>query len=224
MSSSTSPLRGIIFDMDGVLCDSEPFICAAAIQMFQETYNQRVVKEDFAPFVGAGEDRFIGGVAEKYGVTLTMPRDKLRTYAIYLEIIKGCLKPLPGAVDFIRDARKRGLRTAVATGADQIKMDGNLREIGVSPSEFEALITGDDVERKKPDPQIFLQAASRIAVPPAECLVVEDAVNGVRAAKAAGCRCLALTTSFTAQTLRDAGADFIAADLATVPPAVLENA
>src|SRR5947208_13492046 len=101
------PLSGIIFDMDGVLCDSEPFIAAAAMEMFRQTYGQTVERADFAPFVGAGEDRFIGGVAEKYGITLTMPRDKLRTYTIYLELIRGQLQPLPGAVDFIRASRQR---------------------------------------------------------------------------------------------------------------------
>ena len=181
------PLRGIIFDMDGVLVDSEPFICEAAMRMFEGTYGQIVKREDFAPFVGAGEDRFIGGVAEKYGVTLSMPRDKFRTYEIYLDIIRGRLDPLPGAIQFVRLVRSRGLKSAVATSADRVKMEGNLREIKLSPADFDAIITGDDVAKKKPDPEIFLLAALRINLPPAECLVIEDAPNGIRAAKAAGC-------------------------------------
>src|SRR5256885_10570934 len=97
-SSNLQSIAGVIFDMDGVLCDSEPFIAAAAIEMFRQNYRLSVTREEFAPFVGAGEDRFIGGVAEKHGIKLTMPRDKQRTYAIYLELIKGKLHPLPGAV------------------------------------------------------------------------------------------------------------------------------
>ena len=215
------PLSGIIFDMDGVLCDSEPFIAAAAIEMFHENYGQPVERADFAPFVGAGEDRFIGGVAEKYGITLTMPRDKLRTYAIYLDLIKGKLQPLPGAVDFIHACRARGLRLAVATSADRIKMEGNLHQIGVPADTFDAIVTGDDVDRKKPDPQIFLLAATRLVLPPAQCLVIEDATNGVRAGKAAGCRCLGIMTSFNEPTLRDAGADYVARDLSDVPAGAL---
>ena len=91
-------VEGIIFDMDGVLCASEPFICEAAMAMFTGTYGVTVQKDDFIPFVGTGEDRFIGGVAEKYGVKLTMPRDKARTYEIYLGIIKGRLEPFASAV------------------------------------------------------------------------------------------------------------------------------
>jgi HAD superfamily hydrolase (TIGR01509 family) len=215
--TDTMPLAGINFDMDGVLCDSEPFIASAAAEMFRQTYGLTVTRQDFAPFVGAGEDRFIGGVAEKYGVKLTMPRDKLRTYEIYLEHIKGQLRPLPGAIDFIHSCRSRGFKLALATSADRIKMDGNLAEIGLTSGTFDAVVTGDDVERKKPDPQIFLLAASRLKLPPPQCLVIEDAVNGVRAGKAAGCGCLGIMTSFAEQTLRDAGADWVARDLSVVP-------
>jgi HAD superfamily hydrolase (TIGR01509 family) len=210
-------IRGVIFDMDGVLVDSEPFICEAAMRMFEETYRQVVKREDFIPFVGAGEDRFIGGVAGKYGITLSMPRDKFRTYEIYLELIRGRLEPLPGAVEFVRAVQSRGMRTAVATSADRVKMEGNLREIGLAVADFDAVVTGDDVARKKPDPEIFLVAAGRIGLEPAHCLVVEDAPNGVRAAKAAGSPCLGLTSSFPESTLREAGADYVATDLAHVP-------
>src|SRR5690242_295877 len=105
-------IQGIIFDMDGVLCDSEPFINEAAIRMFAQVHGVKVQPDDFLPFVGAGEDRYVGGVAEKYGVRLSMPADKNTTYAIYLQIIRGRLHPLPGAVEFIAEARRRGLKLA----------------------------------------------------------------------------------------------------------------
>lgn len=206
-------LRGVIFDIDGVLCDSEPLIAAAACRMFLESYGVTVTPEDFVPFIGTGEDRFLGGVAEKAGVSLTMPRDKERTYTLYLEMIVGTLQSIPGSKDFVRACRAHGLSTAVATSADRIKMTGNLREIDLPPEEFSACVTGDDITRKKPDPEIFLTAAARMALPPSDCLVVEDAVHGVQAAKAAGCRCLALSTSFSEAELLRAGADFCAADL-----------
>ena len=103
------PIRGIIFDMDGVLCDSEPFICEAACRMFQE-HGVQVVPEDFQPFVGMGEERFLGGVAEKYGVKFNLAVDKTRTYDIYQEIIRGRLQPMNGARSFLDACRGRGLR------------------------------------------------------------------------------------------------------------------
>jgi HAD superfamily hydrolase (TIGR01509 family) len=217
---SESAIRGVIFDMDGVLCDSERFICEAACRMFQEVHHTTVHPDDFLPFVGAGENRYLGGVAEKYGLPFDLERDKARTYAIYLEIIHGRLSPLPGAVQFIGDCRARGLKLAVATSADRVKLVGNLREIGIPEDRFDAVITGNDVERKKPDPQIFLLAAQYLGLPAHQCLVVEDAPNGVKAAKAAGAKCLGLTTSFEEQTLRSAGADWTAPDLAHVPAGV----
>jgi len=206
-----------MFDMDGVLCDSEPFICEAACRMFAERHGVYVRPEDFLPFVGAGEDRYLGGVAEQHGVRLTMPADKERTYAIYLEIIRGRLQPLPGVHGFIAAARAAGWRLAVATSADRVKLDGNLREIGLPADRFDAVVTGSEIERKKPAPDIFLLAAQRLGLPPSDCLVVEDAPNGLQAARAGGFRSLGLTSSFSAAALRAAGADWIAPDLAHVP-------
>jgi HAD superfamily hydrolase (TIGR01509 family) len=109
----------------------------------------------------------------------------------------------------------RGLKMAVASSADKIKVMINLREIGLSVDNFQAIVTGEDVELKKPFPDIYLKAAELIELKPQECLVVEDAVSGVKAGKAAGAKCLALTTSFPANLLSEA--DWICENLAHVP-------
>jgi beta-phosphoglucomutase len=199
--------------MDGVLCDSEAFICEAAMRMFEQNHGVVVHPDDFKPFVGTGEDRYIGGVADKHHVKLDPKRDKATTYDIYLEIIKGRLQPLPGAISFIDDCKRRGMKIAVATSADIIKMNGNLTEIGLPAETFDARVNGLDVERKKPAPDLFLKAAGQLGLDPARCLVVEDAENGCQAAKAAGAMCLGLTSSFSAEALRAAGADWTAPDL-----------
>ncbi|MEI8243536.1 MAG: HAD-IA family hydrolase [bacterium] len=206
-------IRGIIFDMDGVLCDSEPFICEAACRMFQERGVQ-VQPDDFKPFVGTGEDRFIGGVAEKYGVSLDLARDKARTYAIYLDIIRGRLQPMNGVGDYLAACRARGLRLAVASSADEVKVAANLAEIGFPPERFDVVVNGLMVTHKKPAPDIFLLAAERLGLLPAECLVVEDAPSGLRAAQAAGCPALGVRSSFDDATLRAAGAFRTVQDLA----------
>jgi HAD superfamily hydrolase (TIGR01509 family) len=205
---------GVIFDMDGVLLDSEPFICKAACMMFAERGLQ-VRPEDFLPFVGAGENRYIGGVAEKYEFPVEIEDVKKRTYDIYLEIIRGRLEPLPGVHGFLAACREAGKKMALATSADFRKAEGNLREIGLPMSTFDAIVTGEDVVHKKPAPEVFLAAAAKLDLDPRRCLVVEDAVNGVAAARAAGSRCLALTTSFSREQL--AGADWFASDLSAAP-------
>ena len=207
-------IKAVLFDMDGVLVDSEQYISQAGVEMFKEK-GYDVKPEDFTPFTGMGENRFLGGVAEKYGIPFDVEKDKARAYAIYGELVKGKLEALEGVHEFILKCRGKNLKMAVATSADEVKMKINLRETGLKEDSFDALVNGLDVEKRKPDPAIYLKAAKLVGVEPSACLVVEDAVSGVKSAKAAGCRCLALTTSFSADELD--GADWIASNLGTAP-------
>jgi HAD superfamily hydrolase (TIGR01509 family) len=215
----------VIFDMDGVLTDSEWFIAEAGRLMFLENHRTQVTHEDFLPFVGMGENRFLGGVAEKHNVRdFEIERDKKRTYEIYVEIVKGKLQAMPGAVDFVRGCRKLGFKTALATSTDYIKMIANLEAIGFapgSPDAFDTLVNGLDVERRKPFPDIFLLAAERLGSDPADCWVIEDAVGGIAAAKAAGMRCMALLTTFPENEIRSSGADLVVKDLSAAAPQML---
>jgi HAD superfamily hydrolase (TIGR01509 family) len=211
-------IGGVLFDMDGVLVDSESFICKAAIMMFAEL-GLIVSPEDFQPFVGMGENKYIGGVAEKHGIIVDIEQVKARTYNIYEKIVSGKLSPLPGSHEFISKCRNKGLKLALATSADTIKMEVNLKEIGLSRNTFDSIITGLDVKKKKPFPEIYLKAAKNLGLKPGNCLVVEDAISGIDAGKAAGCRCLAVTTSFETAALK--GADWICDSLLNVPDEVL---
>ena len=204
---------GVIFDMDGVLTDSEPLINAAAIAMFKER-GLEAQPDDFLPFVGTGEDRYIGGVAEKHRFPLDLPSAKRRTYEIYLQLVPVRLKAFPGAVELVHACRQAGLRLAVASSADEVKIVANLQQIGLPPDTWGALVTGDDVVLKKPAPDIFLAAAAKLGLLPAQCAVVEDAVNGVQAAKAAGMRCVAVAQTFPATQLQNA--DLVRQDIAAL--------
>lgn len=204
--------------MDGVLLESEEFINRAGVLMFREK-GFEVHPEDFLPFTGMGEDRYLGGVAEKYNIPFDVDQDKRRTYEIYGELVHNNIDPLPGVLDFIEKCKSKGLRIAVATSADKVKMEINLKEINLPVSTFDATVNGLEIEHKKPSPDIFLKAAERIATDPTACLVVEDAVSGVKAGKSAGAKVLALTTTFSAGELGQA--DWIAKDLSEAPDAVL---
>ena len=213
-SSPTHVIQGVLFDLDGVLLESEPFLVDAAIQMFAEK-GAKVAKSDFDPYFGKGEDSLLQGVAAKYSVKMEPISAKNRTYAIYLDLIHNIIQPLPGVHDFIRKCRKHRLRIALASSGDLIKVVGNLSEIHHSMSSFDAVVTGSDITHKKPAPDVFQLAAYRLGLSPENCLVIEDAIVGVAAAKAAGCHCLAVTTNFTADQLKDA--DWIVEDLAHAP-------
>ena len=201
--SDDRKIEAVIFDMDGVLTDSEPLINEAAVAMFQEK-GLAVQPEDFRPFVGTAEDRYIGGVAEKYDFPVDLPSAKKRTYEIYLARVPSSLQAFPGAVELVRVCKNAGLKVAVASSADRIKIDANLKKIGLPPEMWDAIVTAEDVVCKKPAPDVLLVAARRLGLTPERCVVIEDAVNGVQAAKAAGMRCLAVAQTFSPEELQAA--------------------
>jgi len=206
-------VKAVIFDMDGVLTDSEPLINAAAVAMFRER-GLIVQPEDFLPFVGTGENRYLGGVAEKYKFPIEIVSAKKRTYEIYLNLVPSELRAFPGAQDLVRACQRAGLKIAVASSADLIKIVANLRQIGLPPEEWGAILSAEDATHKKPAPDLFLAAARKLGVTPAQCVVIEDAINGIQAAKAAGMRCVAVAQTFPAEKL--GAADLVRPNLASV--------
>lgn len=197
-------IKNVIFDMDGVLIDSEKAIRVSCMEMLKE-HGVTARHEDFMPFVGMGEDRFIGGVAELYQVEYNTGM-KDRAYEIYGQHGREHILVYDGIKELVLELKKKGYRIAVASAADRVKVVINLGCIGLTEADFDAVVTGSDVVNKKPDPEIFLAAAQKIGANPAETMVVEDAVSGCQAARAAGMSCTGVTTSFDAETLKQAGA------------------
>ena len=209
-------IKGVLFDMDGVLIDSEPFILEAAIQGLKQ-FGVNAVPEDFTPFIGAGETRYLGGPSEKYGVAF-QPEMKTVVYAIYADILKQHPDAVYDGVFDVINYVKSKYKAAVCSAADLIKVEHNLNAIGVTPAFLDALVTGSDVTRQKPFPDIFLKGAQLIGIPPENCVVVEDAINGIKAAKAAGSLSVGVTTSFTAEELKEqANPDYIIDNIKQLP-------
>ena len=204
-------IKTLIFDMDGVLIDSEEAITLAA-QEALSCWGINAKFEDFKQFTGMGENKFLGGVAALYGAEYTLDM-KDKTYEIYVSTAKDRVKVYPWSKEILNGLKERGIKIALASAADYTKVECNLQCIGVNPDIFSAIVTGSDVKHKKPHPDIFLTAAKIAGFNPDETLVVEDALSGTKAAKAAGMHCLALTTSFTENLLKEAGADFVFPDL-----------
>ena len=199
-------IKAILFDMDGVLVDSETPLMKCAIDHLKAKYNIDVKFEDFADFVGKGEDAAIGGVVEKNGGTY-LPQMKDECYEIYIQLAETIVEGAPGMRELLPELKK-DFKLAVASSADRRKVDVNIRVLGVDESVFDAVITGSDITNKKPDPEIYLKAAAAVGVAPENCLVVEDAVAGVQAGKAAGCKVVGVAGSFDKCTLIGAGADY----------------
>ncbi len=206
----------VIFDMDGVLIDSEDAITLSAMDALREGYGINASFDDFKEFTGMGEVKFIGGVAEKYGVPFS-PEMKDSAYRIYCETAAERVRVYPWSMTLINSVLDAGYKASVGSAADEIKVLCNINRLSLDTEKLSSLVTASEVVNKKPDPEIFLKASQKAGVSPDMCLVVEDAVSGVTAARRAGMKCIAVTTSFDRQTLLDAGADTVVDDLSSLP-------
>ena len=191
--------KAILFDMDGVLIESEFLMRHSAIQALAD-YGITAKHEDFLPFTGMGEDKFVGGVAEKYGHTYVKAMKEL-SYDYYGQQVKDMTEVPEGIKEMLTTLHEKGLILAVCSAADLRKVKYNIQAIGVDESIFTALVTGSDVTRKKPFPDIYLEGARRVGIEPKDCLVVEDAISGIQAAHAAGMDAAAVPTTFSKEAL-----------------------
>jgi HAD superfamily hydrolase (TIGR01509 family) len=197
----------VIFDMDGVLVDSEHAMMATSIESLSR-FGINPCCDDFLEFTGMGEDMFIGGVARKYGLQYSTDM-KDYAYKLYVEKAQDLVLVFPNVKNVLLNLKDRGFKIAVASAADLIKVESNLNCIGVDVSFFDAVVSGSEVKNKKPDPEIFLKAAEKIGVLQEYCIVIEDALSGIKAAKAAGMASVGITTSFDAETLSSVGPDYV---------------
>ena len=191
-------IKAVLFDMDGVLVDSEELTFVAAIEMLKER-GADARREDFLPFIGAGDIAYLGGAAGVHGLKYDRSMSDI-TYAKYEKLVLEHDIAYKNTVKTVLKLKDMGLKLAVCTSSDLVKMNINLKAIGLQ-DKFDALINGRDIVNNKPAPDIYLKGASLLGAAPSECLVVEDAENGILAAKAAGMHNVALTTTFTESEL-----------------------
>jgi len=202
-------LYGLIFDVDGVIADTEGVNAVASIRVFAELFDQHnVAREDFQAGLGRGAEMYIRAAAQVHGLELMNSQVEEATrlrQQYFLEFLAAePLPPFPGVMELMQDAMQReNFRVAIATSSTLEKSRAVLEAAGV-PYQQMAYINGNDVTHKKPDPELFLLAAERIGIDPADCVVIEDAPDGVLAAKAAGAKCIAVTNSTTADKLTEA--------------------
>ena len=196
--------KAILFDMDGVLIESEYLMRSSAIRALAD-YGETARHEDFLEFTGMGEDRFVGGVAEKHGLVYKTEMKEL-AYDYFGQKVKEEAHVPAGVKEMLEALHGMGLTLAVCSAADLRKVRYNLMAIGVEETIFSALVTGSDVARKKPFPDIYLEGARRIGMDPEDCLVIEDAISGIQAAHAAGMDAVGVPTTFSQEVLQEKAA------------------
>lgn len=209
-------VKGVIFDMDGVLVDNMS-IHFKAFAAMAERYNLTAEEGvDFSHLNGRGNDDIINAlfpphiVAAKGVEALAQEKE-----ALYREIYAPTIAPVAGLSQLLEALHQKGIRCAVGSSGPKLNVDFVLERCHIEPY-FEVRISGDMVTQCKPNPEIFLTAASHLGIAPEECLVFEDARAGIAAAKAAGMKVIALTTTHTRDQLTSAEPDIIVKDFTEV--------
>jgi HAD superfamily hydrolase (TIGR01509 family) len=204
MTIEMKRIRGVIFDMDGLMVDSEP-VQLRAVNDALRPLGISVSEADFMDMVGRRAIDNFRELKRRYGFGESPGQVEERKDRAYLKRVRGELKPMPGLFRVIEMCEAKGLLLALASSSPLKDIRGTLEILGLE-NRFSFIVSGDDVKRGKPDPEIFLKAAERCGQPPSSLLVLEDSGHGVNAASAAGMYVIAVPNRFTT------GQDFSRAD------------
>lgn len=189
-------LSAVIFDFDGVILDTEPHVYASWRQQYA-AHGLDLPMADWVDVIGRPSNYrdFHAELEQRTG--RTFDRDALRAERVkFIEAQLRSVPAMPGVTDYLRNAKARHLKLAVASGSSHHWVDNHLQQLGIY-DRFDAIVCRDDTDTHKPDPGPYLEAARQLGVSPRDCVAIEDSVHGVRSARAAGMFALAVPTSMT---------------------------
>lgn len=183
-------IQAVIFDMDGVIIDSEPVYFEIDRQMFEEL-NIAVSFEEHCSYVGTSSRNMWNSIITKHGIAEQPEELMKKEYSLYLEHLANAsdLQPIDGVVDLIHELSKNDFKLVLASSSRMESIDIVLSKFKLDEL-FIAKVSGSELAHSKPHPEIFLRSARLIKSDPRECIVIEDSKNGVTAAKAAGMKCI----------------------------------
>lgn len=182
-------LKAVIFDMDGVLIDSEP-IHLEANRRLMEKLGLKFDRDYYMQFIGSTTDYMWDKMKEDFGITLS-PEKLMELSDGFVKEINGTegYPVMEGAAEVIRKLHHAGLKLAVASSSGVKRILSSLEKLQVT-EEFDCIVSGLELRKPKPEPDIFLKAAGKLGVLPEECIVIEDSHNGMKAAKNAKMICV----------------------------------
>ena len=201
-------LEALIFDMDGVLCDTMPFHLEAWLQYSSSIPDLAVASRDRLEQMGGKRNEEL--LPELLGHPVSDADIRCwgaEKEAVYRDLIRDHIQWLPGLTDFLTQVKTQGLKIGLGTSACRENVELLLAHENLGDF-FEARVVDADVEHGKPDPQCYLLVAERLGVAPEKCLVFEDATAGVQAARNAGMACWGVLTTCSEDALRNAGAEY----------------
>ncbi|MBN1318976.1 MAG: HAD family phosphatase [Anaerolineales bacterium] len=190
-------VRAIIFDMDGLLVDSEPLSKQVWRKLLADQGHE-LDKETELAIVGFRASESARYLCDRFGLELSTEWLENERRKMLLDLIKKGISSMPGMEDLFDALDGRDLMLGIATSSDRTIAQAILHSIGIL-GKFSIIVSGDMVERGKPAPDIYLAAANALKVSPSACLVLEDSPRGIQAARAAGMRCIAVPNELTAE-------------------------
>ncbi|MDB5233614.1 MAG: transporter ATP-binding protein [Hymenobacter sp.] len=198
-------IRTVIFDMDGVIIDTEPIHHYAFFTLFAEL-GLNITKAEYATFLGGSTRNVFQRLKEEYNMSQAVESLVLRKRELFNQVFDedADLDLLPGVRALIEDLQQHGTQLVVASSASKATIARVFQRFGLAPY-FTHVVSGEDFAHSKPHPAIFLHAAALAETSVQECIVIEDSANGVTAAKAAGIYCIGYASPHSAgQDLRHA--------------------
>ena len=210
-------IRAFLFDMDGVLADTEDISVTIGIEYFR-SIGINASYADFQPNLGAGERVFFDRTAsalsaERYSYDDASAYFRRR----YPEIIERADVSLPGAAETVKMARSAGIMCAIASSAPGWKVHDNIKAIGLDDQDFYFIANGEDIKLHKPEKDIYELCLIKLGIDGDEAVVFEDSAAGIMSGKRAGCRVVAMMTTIDGEKASDAGADAVISDLSALP-------
>jgi HAD superfamily hydrolase (TIGR01509 family) len=205
--------RGVLWDMDGVLVDTGEFHYQSWVDVLSE-YDIPFSREFFRDTFGMNNAGVLSNLLGDRLTPTLLEEIAGRKEWQFREAARGHAQPLPGVCGWLENLQADGFRQGIASSAPPANIDVLVDGLGLR-ARFDAIVSGFDLPGK-PDPTLFFEVARRLGVPPERCIVVEDAVAGVEAAKRAGMKCIAVTTTNPAKVL--AAADIVVERLDALPP------
>ncbi|MGQ4873905.1 MAG: HAD family hydrolase [Promethearchaeia archaeon] len=202
----------IIFDMDGVLADTGTIHYESWVKLAEEI-GYKFSREFFEKTFGQQSPEIVRKLVGNNEDPETINKWANLKEKYYRDMVKDKLEPLPGAIELIKGLKKTGFKLALGSSGPPENVYLLLDTLKIKQY-FDAIITAADVKNGKPAPDVFLKAAKKTDVKPENCVVIEDAPVGITAAKRAGMKVIALTTTHDGTTLKDA--DLIIKDLSYV--------
>lgn len=182
-------MKAVIFDMDGVIIDSEPIHFEVDIQTMKD-FGCSISKEELNKYVGTTNEYMYTDIKNKYEIDKSIEEIiNYRSELVKRKVIESDLIPIEGIRDLLKDLKDKNILAAIASSSPR-----DFIEVVVSKFEledyFSCILSGEEVENGKPAPDIYVETAKKLGIVPEECIVIEDSKNGVMAAKEAGMKCI----------------------------------